>query len=94
MKDFKFVKTENSSVASQDWSMFKGLAKDADKEIGNSSDFDVGLFGTSWFVTKNGQKFKGPFFSMKAAQEWLQKARPDMEEVGNSKVGNKKNKLS
>ena len=33
--DFRVVRTINSSIQSQEWSMFKGLAKDAEKEVGN-----------------------------------------------------------
>ena len=54
MKDWKFIKigneatgpncdkkVGNSSVESQEWSMFKGFAKDADKEIWNAMNKKV-----------------------------------------------------
>lgn len=33
--DFRIVRTHNESINKQTWSMFKGLAKDAEKEVGN-----------------------------------------------------------
>lgn len=36
----KFVKTVNSSIQRQEWSMFKGLSKDAEKEVGNKGQWD------------------------------------------------------
>ena len=34
-KDFRFLKVGNESIDKQEWSMFNGLRKDAEKEIGN-----------------------------------------------------------
>lgn len=33
--DFRIVRTHNESIEKQTWSMFKGLSKDAEKEVGN-----------------------------------------------------------
>ena len=45
-------KVGNSSVESQEWSMFKGLSKDAEKEVGNS--IEVGSHIT---IQQNGKEY-------------------------------------
>lgn len=46
----------------------------------DGSDWDVGLFEGNWFVTKNGQKFKGPFASMNLAENWIKNNKPYLED--------------
>lgn len=65
MKDWKFIKigneatgpnwdkkAGNESINKQEWSMFKGLSKDAEKEVGNS--IEVGSHIT---IQQNGKEY-------------------------------------
>lgn len=52
----------------------------SNKDAKLPTDWDVGYFNNQWYVTRNGQKYKGPFRSMKAAEDWLRQVRPDFDE--------------
>jgi hypothetical protein len=67
--------------------------KNPDWNVGNY-DWDVGIFNGQWYITKNGQKFKGPFRSMNEAARYLDGHKWEFEgklaksKTGNSRVGN------
>lgn len=57
-------------------------------DVGNY-DWDVGIFNGQWYITKNGQKFKGPFRSMNEAVRYLEGHKWEFEgKLAKSKTGN------
>ena len=83
-------KTGNESIEKQEWSMFNGLAKDAEKEVGNS--FEVGSHIT---IQQNGKEYdvkvlkdmpskvlvKGPNGAV------IEVSKTDIVKVGNETLG-------
>lgn len=92
-------KVGNESIDKQEWSMFKGLKKDAEKEIGNeSTNVKISLFKSpanhSWIpgindnIIEGAPEFKGAFAkdeALKWTKEWAKKHGLN---VGNKKTGN------
>lgn len=84
--DFRVVRTINSSIEKQTWSMFKGLSKDAEKEIGND-EADLIKRGFVYKVNIPGKKpiyFNNP----RQAQIAVESQNGTVEKVGNKKTGN------
>lgn len=62
--------------------------KNLDWDVGNI-DWDVGIFNGQWYITRNGQKLKGPFRSMKEAERYLDGHKWELQDkYGNKKTGN------
>lgn len=62
--------------------------KNPDWNVGNI-DWDVGNFNGKWYITRNGQKLKGPFLSMKEAENYLDGHKWELQDkYGNTKTGN------
>lgn len=52
-------------------------------------DWDVANFNGKWYITKNGQKLKGPFSSMQEAERYLDGHKWELQDkYGNAKTGN------
>jgi|GEM_PF-3746154 len=61
----------------ESWSKIKELST----EDAIPTDWDVGLFDGKWYITRNGRKVKGPFSSMKAAENYLENSKMYLEDV-------------
>lgn len=74
----------------ESWSKIKELstedASNPDWNVGNF-DWNVSNFNGQWYITKNGQKFKGPFPSMEEAARYLDGHKWELEyKLGKSKT--------
>lgn len=87
-KDFRFLKVGNESIDKQEWSLFKGLKKDAEKEIGNAdtvSEYNAEIQR----LTKKAEQLRrmGQGKSAMEIEKQIEKLGKEMRELGN-KVGN------
>ena len=84
-------KVGNESIDKQEWSLFKGLKKDAEKEIGNkviAGDFyDVVMSGSNFYIYKNGGvQIIGPFRSEQEAEKKIDAIEEERNRTGNKKL--------
>lgn len=88
--DFRIIRTHNESIDKQTWSLFKGLSKDAEKEVGNETaeekkfghvmrEFDRGeLKSSSGETVTNPEQAKAIAYSESEKVDNLKRARNKM----------------
>lgn len=87
-KDFRFLKVGNESIDKQEWTMFNGLRKDAEKELGNStvSEYNAEIQR----LTKKAEQLRrmGQGRQAMEIEKQIEKLGKELHELGNKKVGN------
>ena len=85
-------RTLNVSIDKQEWSMFNGLRKDAEKELGNStvSEYNAEIQR----LTKKAEELRrmGQGRSAMEIEKQIEKLGKEMRELGNKKTGNEETK--
>ena len=89
-KDFRFLKVGNESIDNQEWSMFNGLRKKAESEIGNAdtvSEYNAEIQR----LTKKAEQLRrmGQGKSAMEIEKQIEKLGKEMRELGNKKTGNR-----
>lgn len=81
-------KVGNESIDNQEWSMFNGLRKEAEKELGNStvSEYNAEIQR----LTKKAEQLRrmGQGRSAMEVEKQIEKLGKELRELGNSKTGN------
>ena len=82
-------RTGNESIDKQTWSMFKGLSKDAEKEVGNAdtvSEYNAEIQR----LTKKAEQLRrmGQGRSAMEVEKQIEKLGKELRELGNKKIGN------
>jgi len=89
----KEIATDNESIGKQEWSMFKGLAKDAEKEVGNASESDSIRNEYNAEIHRLEKKMEqlyrmGQGKSAMAIEKQIAQLQKELRELGNKKTGN------
>ena len=81
-------KAGNESIDKQEWTMFNGLKKDAEKEIGNATGDEYNA--EIQRLTKKAEQLRrmGQGRSAMEIEKQIEKLGKEMRELGNSKTGN------